>query len=340
MDMSDFITIGENLHCTLTVKLGGARTVELSGRGGGVKFKHEGEDRVLPIPADWEKFSPVLAQEKVQHVALGIWQALNGSGDDQKAGEDYLILTAQQEVDNGTNFLDVNVDEYTNDPAERVEIMKWLVTFLSERFETPLSIDSSSKAVLEAGLKCCRKDIGKPMINSISLEREECIELVPAFDAHTVVSAAGRKDLPTTLQGRIDNFREVVAMLDKLDVTRDRMHLDPLVYPISTDPVNGMNLLEAVTAAKNEFGEVKLTGGFSNISFGMPNRKLLNMVFVYLCVDAGAQSGIINPVAMPPAKIGAMDTQSEPFKLTRAVLVGEDMYGMDYIAAFREGRLK
>ncbi len=340
MDMSNFITIGENIHCTLTVKLGGSRTVELPGGGSGVKFKHEGEDRVLPIPADWEKFSPVLGQGKVQHVALGIWWALNGQGDDQKMGEDYLIRIARDEVDNGTAFLDVNVDEYTNDDAERIEVMKWLATFLSERFETPLSIDSSSKSVLAAGLECCRKDIGQPMLNSVSLERAECIELVQAFDAHVVVSAAGRSDLPTTLQGRMGNFTEIIGMLDKAGTPREKMHLDPLVFPISTEPTNGKNFLAATSAAKKEFGTVKLSGGYSNISFGMPNRKLLNMVFVNLCVEAGAESGIINPVAMPPRRIGAMDSESEPFKLARAVLVGEDMYGMEYIAAFRDGRLK
>jgi hypothetical protein len=335
--MSKFITIAENIHCTLIIKLGGKSTVELPGGGHGVAFRWKGQNRILPISPKWK--SPMLEQGKVQHIALAIWHALHSSGEDQAAGTDYLLQAAQSQIDNGADFLDVNVDEYSNDNAERVKVMRWLATFLSERFDTPLSIDSSNKDVLRAGLECCRKDIGKPMLNSVSLERRECVELVPEFDAHVVVSAAGREGLPTTLDGRMANFRQIVAELDKLHIARGRMHLDPLIYPISTDPMNGKNLLEAVTAAKKEFGAVKLTGGFSNISFGMPNRKLLNKVFIYLCAEAGSESGIINPVATPVREVAAMDTNSEPFRLARAVLVGEDLYGMEYISAFREGKL-
>jgi 5-methyltetrahydrofolate--homocysteine methyltransferase len=178
------------------------------------------------------------------------------------------------------------------------------------------------------------------MLNSVSLEREDCIELIPEFNAHAVVSAAGKEDLPTTLDGRMTNLREIIGKLDALGVARDRMHLDPLVFPISTDPMNGKGFFEVTTAAKKEFGEVKITGGYSNISFGMPNRRLLNQVFIYRVVEAGAESGIINPVSTPIQAVAALDTNSEPFQLAKAVLEGTDMYGMEYITAFRDGRLK
>ncbi|MBN1942685.1 MAG: dihydropteroate synthase [Phycisphaerae bacterium] len=336
MDISNFTTIAENIHCTLIVKLDGKKVVDADGQKA-VKFTHEGRDRLLPISPAWK--SPMLEQGKVQHVALALWHAMNSSGEDKQAGEDYLVMSARKQIDGGATFLDVNVDEYSNDNAVRVDVMKFLATFLSERFDTPLSIDSSNKAVLRAGLECCRKDLGEPMLNSVSLEREDCIELVPEFNAHVVVSAAGKEGLPTTLEGRMTNLREIIGRLDALGVDRSRMHLDPLVFPISTDPMNGKGFFEVTTAAKKEFGEVKITGGYSNISFGMPNRKLLNEVFIYLVVEAGAESGIINPVATPIKAVAALDANSEPFQLAKAVLEGTDMYGMEYISAFREGRL-
>ena len=339
MDVSNFVTIGENIHCTLIVKLGGIHTVETP-EGVAVKFNYQGLDKLLPIPQNWEKISPAMAQEKVKHIALALWHARNSSGDAQQIGVDYLMHAAERQIAGGANFLDVNVDEYSNDDAERIAAMQWMARFLSERFETPLSIDSSNKAVLQAGLECCRKDIGSPMVNSVSLEREDCVELIPQFDAEVVVGATGREDMPCAIDDRLANFREIIAKLDALGVAREKMHLDPLVFPISTDPSNGTNFLQATTAAKAEFGPVKLTGGYSNISFGMPQRKLLNMVFVHLCIEAGASSGIINPVSMPASAIGAMDPACEPFKLAKAVLTGEDMYGMEFITAHREGRLK
>lgn len=339
MDMSNFVTIGENIHCTLIVKLGGIHTVEMPSGGVGVKFNFQGQDRILPIPADWEKLSPAMAQEKVKHIALAIHHARNSSGDDQQAGVDYLINAAERQIAGGANFLDVNVDEYTNDDAERLATMTWMASFLSERFDTPLSIDSSNKDVLRAGLKCCRTDIGAAMVNSVSLERADCVELIPEFKAEVVVGATGKEDMPCGIDDRLANFRQIIGMLDAVGVPRENMHLDPLVFPISVDPSNGKNFLEATAAAKKEFGPVKLTGGYSNISFGMPQRKLLNMVFVHLAVQHGAGSGIINPVSMPASAIGAMDEASEKFKLAHAVLTGKDMYGMEFIAAHREGKL-
>lgn len=337
MDASKFVTIAENIHCTLIVKLDGKRVEEMPDGLKVVTFQHGGQKKLLPISPDWK--SPMLDQGKVQHIALAIWHALNSDGPEKELGEEYLIAAAEAQIAGGANFLDVNVDEYSNDDGERAEVMTWLAGFLSERFDVPLSIDSSNAAVLRAGLEACPKG-RTPMVNSVSLERADCVGLVAEFSAEAVVSAAGKEELPCDVDDRLANFREIIKLLEDAGVPRKNMHLDPLVFPISTDPQNGRRFLDATQAAKNEFGEVHLTGGFSNISFGMPNRKLLNMTFVHLAAEHGADSGIINPVTMPAAKIAAMDTQAEPYQLARAVLTGEDAYGMEFITAAREGKLK
>ena len=338
MEMSNFIVIGENIHCTRIIKLGGKHTVELPD-GHGVAFKYQGEDRVLAIPNNWGKISPAFNDGKIKHVALAIYQVREGSGDERKTAEDYLLWAADRQIDAGAHFLDVNVDEYSNDPAERTEVMRWVVEFLSQRFEKPLSIDSSSVETLSAGLEACGKKVSSPMVNSVSLERSECIDAIVQFDAHAVVGATGREKMPSDLAERMANFDEIVSMLDTASVPREKMHLDPLVMPVSTDPMNGRILLEAISEAKNRFEGVHLTGGFSNVSFGMPHRKLLNMVFVRLCAEAGADSGIIDPVVMPVTAIAELDTESEPYRLARDFLLGDDMYGMEFIAAHRQGKL-
>jgi 5-methyltetrahydrofolate corrinoid/iron sulfur protein methyltransferase len=339
MDMSNFIVIGENIHCTLSYKADGARVSQAHDGRSGVTYKLAGQDCILPIPDVWGDVSSMFAQGKVQHVALAVWQARNGQGDDRQAGLDYLTAQAQSQIDNGAAFLDVNVDEYSNDPAEQVVAMTWLAGFLTENFDTPLSIDSSNAQTLRAGLECCNPAHGAPLINSVSLERADCVPLVKEFNAEAVVSAAGKEDLPTETEGRLGNFRQIVGQLNDLGVDNTRLHLDPLVFPASTDPENAKRFFQAVEATLAEFPGVHITGGYSNISFGMPNRKLLNMVFTYLCAEHGADSGIINPVHMPPAAIGAMDTASEPFQLAKGVLTGTDAFGMEYITAHRDGRL-
>ena len=276
---------------------------------------------------------------KIKHIAVAVYQARDASGDDKQTGEDYLCWAAQRQIAAGANFLDVNVDEYTNDAAERIETMRWLAGFLAQRFDTPLSIDSSNTDVIVAGLEACRKDAGPQMINSVSLERSDCIDVIKQFDTAAVVSAAGRDAMPSAPEERMANFTEIVGLLDAAGVQRDRMHLDPLVFPISTDPMHGKNFLETTRQAVAQFPGARLSGGFSNVSFGMPRRKLLNMVFTWLAVDAGASSGIIDPATMPPQAIAEMDTDAEPFRLARAFLTGEDMYGIEFIAAHRGSKL-
>jgi len=339
MDPSGFVVIGENIHCTRIVKRGGRHTTELPGGGAGVTFRCDGSDRVLPIPPDWAETSPDFADGKVRHIALAVHQAMNGDGEQRAAGEAYLLHAARRQVDAGARFLDVNVDEYSHEPARRAEAMRWLAAFLSRNLDVPLSIDSSSRQTLVAGLECCRKEVGRAMVNSVSLERVEYVEVVRRFDAEAVVSAAGREDLPTDVDGRMANFEEIIGRLDEAGVARGRMHLDPLVFPVSTEPAHGRNFLAATAEAKRRFEGVRLSGGLSNVSFGMPQRKLLNMVFVRLCVEAGTGSGILDPVQTPLDAIAAMDAASERFRLARAFLTGEDAFGLQFIAAHREGRL-
>ncbi len=336
-----FITVGENIHCTRIVKRGGTMTAPLPGGGEGVKYKFAGAERLLPVPANWESVSPAYKEGKLKHVALAIYLALNAkTAAERQGGEDYLMHLAERQIVKGATFLDVNVDEYSSNSAETIEIMSWLAEFLSARCETPLSIDSSKPETIVAGLTKCRGDGARPMINSISLERPEIIDIAKHYDADAIVNAAGREGMPADADERLKNFRELLPKIEAAGIKRGKLHLDPLVLPISTDPMNGNHFLDATAKAAAEFKGVHLNGGLSNVSFGMPNRKLLNMVFAYLCVQAGTDGGIIDPVSMPAKEILGQDPEAKDFKLARAVLVGEDMFGMEYIAAFREGTMK
>ena len=98
--------------------------------------------------------------------------------------------------------------------------------------------------------------------------------------------------------------------------------------------------LEAVRAIRDKYGpEIHIIGGLSNISFGMPNRKLINQVFARMCVEAGGDGGIVDPVQINARLLNALAPDSEGYKLARALLTGEDAFGMNFIEAFRDGRI-
>ena len=120
----------------------------------------------------------------------------------------------------------------------------------------------------------------------------------------------------------------------------DDLFVDALVLPVAVDPEVGLHFLDAVSALRGAFGPaLHLTGGLSNVSFGLPLRKLINDVFIDLAAGAGADSGIIDPVANDPRRIFAQDRASRPNRLAADLLTGADPYGGEFLMAFRSGEL-
>jgi cobalamin-dependent methionine synthase I len=100
----------------------------------------------------------------------------------------------------------------------------------------------------------------------------------------------------------------------------------------------GQAYLDAVNTIRERFGDaIHITGGVSNISFGLPARRIISAVFLDLCVQNGQDSGIIDPVADVAAALNP-DRESEAYGLAKAMLTGEDAYGMGFIEAFRAGK--
>ncbi|MBN1675993.1 MAG: dihydropteroate synthase [Kiritimatiellae bacterium] len=333
------IPIGENIHCTRVHKRGGKYAIAREDGSGVIAYDAAGERRFLPIPrafidcADWEN-------GKVRHCAVAIWQGLNGAEAERAAGADYIASLARAQEAAEAQYLDVNVDEFSTDDAEKAAAMTWAVAVVQRASTLPVSVDSSNTAILRAGLEACDRGRAKPMVNSVSLERAAAIPLAAEFGAVVIASAAGESGLPSTTEGRLANLAALMPMLKEAGFEADSIHVDPLVFPIATDSANGKALLEAVTAVRETYGAtLHVGGGLSNVSFGMPNRKLINQVFAYLAVEAGADSGIVDPLQVNSQRLRELDTGSESFALAKALLLGEDEFGMNFIMASREGRI-
>lgn len=340
MKISRFISVGENIHCTRVYKVNGAFVKPDNNGNYNISYTSaNNETGLLPVPehftetADWQS-------GKVKHCAVAIWQGTKGNDADSKAGIDYIQSLARRQESSGATYLDLNVDEFSTDVAERVELMKWLVSTVQPIVSIPMSIDSSNSDILRAGLSACDKTRAKPMLNSVSLERLSAVELSSEFKTVVIASAAGEKDLPTTTEARMANIARLMPTLQQAGLSLSDIHIDPLVFPISTDGNNGNGFIDAVKAIRNEYGsEIHIAAGLSNISFGMPNRKLITQVFTYLVVEAGGDGGIVDPIQVNIDILNNTDVNSEQFKLAKALLTGEDEYGMEFITASREGTI-
>ncbi len=333
-----FIAIGENIHCTRIYKVGGA-FVKQEGDSFFIFFDYNGTKKKLPVPevftqrADWK-------EGKVRHCAVAAYQALYGKGEVSELGTSYIKSMAIKQEKSKASFLDINVDEFSTDIQEKIKVIKWMAEVVQQAASIPLSIDSSNTDILRAGLEACDLRRGKPMVNSVSLERKDAIKIAAEFGAVVIASAAGEKDMPCGVDDRVENMLQLYELLKQANIPDEAIYFDPLVFPVATDPENGIKFLDAVRRIREKFSnKVHVSGGLSNVSFGLPNRKLINQVFTCLAVEAGCDSGIVDPLQINEDILSKLDTSSEPFRLAKALLTGEDAFGAEYIAAHREGRL-
>lgn len=346
-----FIVIGENVHATRSLSRQGRHIVRI-GDVERIAFRDAfGEERAAPL-AGPVAASAEFAKGKVKHIRNALFLGLGGDAavpveltgtvDAEAAttGRDYLVAAARRQQAAGAHYIDVNVDEISPDEAIRVTAMEWLVRLLEPRLSVPISLDSSSMAVLEGGFRASVRPSGPLLLNSASAERPEAIDLAVTQGASVVLSAAGKGSLPSTVEGRVENARVILGQALARGLAPADLYVDLLVLPAAVDGDAASNFLEAVRQFRAEHGpEVRITGGLSNVSFGLPNRKLINDAFLALAMDASVDSGIMDPIAMDVERIRGIDRSARPFRLAADVLSGEDMFAVEYLTAFRAGEL-
>lgn len=336
----DFIIVGENIHTTRIVLRKGRRVTTLDDGTEAVTFKDSGgETRHLTIPEHFKEMQPY-EDGQVKHFMIAVWKGLHGDARQQAEAAAYVHFEAKRQIEAGAHFLDLNVDEISPELDEQKAAMRWLVDTVQQVSTVPPSIDSSHTDIITEGLAAYDGARGRPMVNSLALERLDVLDLVKEHNAHVVVSAASTAGMPRDADERVRNVSEVMKRVTAAGVLLGDVHVDPLVFPVAVEPSNGRKYLDAVGAVRREFGEeIHLTGGLSNVAFGLPGRRLINDTFCYLALEEGLDSGIINPLETKPARVFALDTDSAPVKLAMAVINGEDEFCMGYLAAFRAGEL-
>ena len=335
--MKRFTVIGENIHATRVLRLNGKRVSANNEGVQSVKYYSKGETKFMTIPDEMKKTQPY-QQGQAKHFMIAIWKGLFGDSADQDESVDYIKNEIKRQEAAGANFLDLNVDEMSHKLDIQIKSMKWLVSVVEEYSSVPPSIDSSNSEIIQAGLSQYSGKQGRPMINSIALERVETFDLVREFNASAILTGASEDGMPSNSDERVININKIVNISKKYDINFSDIHLDPLVFPISVSPEYGVHFFDAVEKIRELFGdEINISGGLSNVSFGLPRRKLVNDVFIYICLQRGLDSGIIDPLQLKIDDILLMDEDSDDFKIAENMLMGRDDFCMNYIKYCREG---
>jgi len=336
-----FYVIGENIHTTrIVLREGKLVGTSPSGEEAVRYTTAAGETRYLAIPEEFKALADY-REGRVKHVMIAVREAMSGTGPAASEAMLYLQTLVDKQVKAGADFLDLNVDEISWNLDDQKEAMRWLVRALEPLSPLPLSIDSSSQEILLTGIEACEGKAGKPLLNSASLERIEALEIARRYGLPVVVTAAGESGMPHDAEERIDHASRMVQAAFAKSIPLERIYIDTLVFPISVDSQFVLHCLEACRCLRAKYGDrVHLTGGLSNVSFGMPCRKLINEVFITLAVEAGADSGIVDPVASDLNRVFLADRNSRPYQLALDMLLGRDPSCVNYLDAYREGGLQ
>lgn len=338
-DGTEFIVIGENVHTTRVVLRRGKRVVE-DGDTVSVRFTTvDGDERLLEVPGDAKK-SQDYEEGRIKHVMIAVNAAMSADADRVEAGMQYLRQLVHNQVVAGADFLDINVDEISWRHEDQKAAMAWLVAAVQGMTDVPVAVDSSDVSVIESGLAAYDKSGARPMLNSASLERIDALELAKQHNAKVVVTAAGEKGMPDGPAQRIENASRMIDTALGQGFIADDVFVDPLYFPISVDTTFGHHGLDAIKGLRAKYPEVHITGGVSNVSFGIPGRRLINDVFLRLAIDVGLDSGIIDPVVSPPLKLYDLDSEAEAYTLAEDVLLDRDRHCKTYLKAWRRGGLK
>lgn len=234
---------------------------------------------------------------------------------------------AVDELEAGANYIDVNAGIFVGKEAE---YLKWLVEIVQEATGAPCCIDSPDPKAIEIALSAHK---GVAMINSISLEKERYNALLPliAGTQHKVVALCmSDEGMPETTDARLSIADKLINGLVQNNIPLDNIYVDPLVQPVATKDAFGVEFLEAVEKIMTTYKGVHTMCGLSNISYGLPIRKLLNQSFAVMAIARGLDGLIINP----------LDRQMMANIIAAETIAGRDSYCSNYLGAFRSGKLE
>jgi 5-methyltetrahydrofolate--homocysteine methyltransferase len=238
-----------------------------------------------------------------------------------KAGNLEIVRReALAQVQAGADILDVNVGTFG---VDEVTLLPLAVKAVIDTIDIPLCLDSADPKALEAALKVYK---GKPLINSVTGEEHSLAKVLPLvkeYGAAVIGLVQDDKGIPKDSERRVAVAHKLLERAEAAGIARENIIIDCMAFAVGADPISGPAVIEAIQKIKAELG-VNLTLGASNVSFGLPDRNLLNDAFVVMAVAAGVTCLIVDVAKVRPAVLAA------------DLILGHDKHARRYIGAYRQ----
>jgi 5-methyltetrahydrofolate--homocysteine methyltransferase len=238
-----------------------------------------------------------------------------------KAGDLEIVRReALAQVQAGADILDVNVGTFG---VDEVTLLPRAVQAVMDTIDVPLCIDSNNPAALEAAIKIYK---GKPLINSVTGEERSLARVLPMvkeYKAAVVGLVQDDEGIPKDAKRRASIAHKIVERAEAVGISRENIVIDCLAFAVGADTSSGLAVMEAIRTIKAELG-VNMTLGASNVSFGLPDRELINNAFVAMAIAAGITCLITDAAKVRPAVVAA------------DLILGRDKHARRYIGAYRQ----
>ena len=229
----------------------------------------------------------------------------------------------------GADFIDINAGAGKDSSHSETETMEWLVEIVQTATSKPLAFDSESPDAIEAAIRKYRGE--ELMINSTTAEKarlESIGSLAARYKAKLVALAMGKEGIPETTEKRLDACGVIMEHLTQLGMSAEQIFFDPLVLPVSVDSSQGLVTLRTLEQIKSRYPAARTVMGLSNISFGLPERQLINRSFLIMAAYAGLDAAILDP----------LDARMMSVIKVADMLTGKDT-SRSYLRAHRRGTI-
>lgn len=233
---------------------------------------------------------------------------------------DYVRDLASKQIEAGADLLDVNVGVPGIDD---VAMITQVVQLLTDEFDVPLCLDSPNPDALAAALPLCP---GKTLVNSVNGEEKSLdavLPLVKDHDAAVIGLTMDDDGIPNDSEGRLGIAEKIIKRATKIGIPMENIVIDPLVLTVGADQHASSVTLQTIEMVHSEFG-VNINIGASNVSFGLPERDVVNVAFLSMAILAGATCAITDPMKYT-LHIRATD-----------LLRGRDSNAMRYLKYYRK----
>ena len=243
--------------------------------------------------------------------------------------ENFIKALACEQEASGANYLDVNAGGMSG--RSEVEDLVWMINVAQKAVQVPLVLDSSSPEALREAIKIYKGP--RPILSSVTGEQRSMEIMIPLAlenNCGLIALCMDQKGIPPDVQGRLNVAELLIERATSAGIKREDIYLDPLVMTISADPNAGPTIIQTLNKIREKFPDVGTVCAPSNVSYGMPNRRLLNRSFVSMLIASGITGFIVD----------VRDRQTYSAILAAEAIMGRDKRCKTYLNAYRNGKLE